>query len=106
MNTAIVYRNSEAAGKLAITKSGFYIFKYDDAWFLDPSKRSICLSLPKSVQEYRSKSLFTFFENLLAEGENRTIQYKGLNIQAGDFFSLLLATAGSNTIGAVTTRPL
>jgi serine/threonine-protein kinase HipA len=104
MKTAVVYRNGLPVGKLAITKSNFYIFRYDDAYFLDAAKRSICLSLPKSVQEYRSQTLFPFFQNLLAEGQNLTMQYHQNRIEIGDYFSLLLATAGSNTIGTVTVR--
>jgi serine/threonine-protein kinase HipA len=104
MRVAIVYRNGQTAGKLAITNANFYIFRYDDSYFLDASKRSICLSLPKNVQEYRSKTLFPFFQNLMTEGENRTLQYNEHQIPIDDFFSLLLATAGSNTIGAVTLR--
>ena len=106
MKTAVVYRNGVPAGKLAITKSNFYIFRYDDSYFLDDTKRSICLSLPKSVQEYRSQTLFPFFQNLMAEGENRMMQHHQHRIAIGDYFSLLLATAGSNTIGTVTLRSL
>jgi HipA-like protein len=40
----------------------------------------------------------------LSEGENRDIQSATLKIDGRDLFSLLLATASRETIGAVTVR--
>jgi HipA-like protein len=106
MKEALVYRNNVLAGKLTLSNDRVYTFRYDDAYFLDNTKRSISLTLPKSKQEYSSKSLFPFFFNMLSEGVNKRLQCRQLRIDENDHFSLLLATAGTDTIGAVTVKPV
>ncbi|HYC87060.1 MAG TPA: HipA N-terminal domain-containing protein [Chryseosolibacter sp.] len=104
MKDAIVYRNNQPAGRLILTDDGTYLFRYDDAYFLDPTKPAISLTLPKKKQEYESKFLFPFFFNMLSEGDNKKLQCRQLQIDENDNFSLLLATAESDTIGAVTVK--
>lgn len=104
MKEAIVYRNNEPAGRLTQTDSGSYIFRYEDAYFRDPSKKSVSLTLSKKNQEYKCDTLFPFFSNMLSEGANRTLQSRQLQIDEEDEFSLLLATAAVDTIGAVTIK--
>jgi HipA-like protein len=106
MKQAIVYRNNEPAGRLVLTDSGVYIFRYDDEYYRDPSRPSVSLTLSKKNQEYRSKILFPFFFNMLSEGVNKRLQCRQLQIDENDYFSLLLATAGTDTIGAVTIRSI
>ena len=43
---------------------------------------------------------------MLSEGENRKLQSQLLHIDADDDFSILLATAQYDTIGAVTIKPI
>jgi len=50
--------------------------------------------------------LFSFFFNMLSEGENRQIQSQLLHIDVEDDFGILLATAQTDTIGAVTVKPI
>jgi len=50
--------------------------------------------------------LFAFFFNMLSEGENRQVQSQILRIDADDDFGILLATAQTDTIGAVTIKPI
>src|SRR5687767_15725328 len=104
MKEAIVYRNNEPAGRLKLANDGTYVFRYDDAYFFDTKKPSISLTLPKKKQEYESKILFPFFFNMLSEGVNKRLQCRQLQIDESDNFSLLLATAGTDTIGAVTVK--
>lgn len=104
MKEAIVYRNQEPAGRLTQTDSGGYVFKYDDAYFQNPSKKSVSLTLSKKNREYRSETLFPFFSNMLSEGVNRRLQCRQLQIDENDDFSLLLATGETDTIGAVTIK--
>lgn len=106
MRAARVYRNGELAGMLIQNSPRSYEFKYYDRWFADPSKPAISLTLPKSQQEYRSEFLFPFFFNMLAEGVNRQLQSRQLQLDELDHFGLLLETARSNTIGAVTLEPV
>ncbi len=103
MPTALVYRNNELAGKLTQAE-GEYIFQYADSYFLDSTKRPISLTLPKTQQEYRSKIFFPFFFNMLAEGVNKRLQCRQLQIDESDFFSLLTHTAGEDTIGCITVK--
>ncbi len=104
MRTAHVYWNRQFAGTLVEQERHHYIFQYDDRWFLDISKPSIALSLPKTQQTYHSAYLFPFFYNLLSEGANRKLQCRQLKIDENDSFGLLLQTAMDDTIGAVTVR--
>ena len=103
MRTALVYRNNNLAGKL-IEVDGEYIFQYDDEYFIDSSKKSISLTLPKSQKEYRSKIFFPFFFNMLAEGENKKLQCRQLQIDENDYFTLLTKTVGEDSIGSITIK--
>ncbi|MGH9821141.1 MAG: HipA N-terminal domain-containing protein [Pyrinomonadaceae bacterium] len=105
MRKGNVYRNNELLGTLIEENRNSYIFRYDDDWFLDPSKPPVSLTLPKVRQEYRSEILFPFFFNMLSEGVNRQLQNRQLKIDERDNFGLLLATAQYDTIGAITVRP-
>ncbi|MBX2966604.1 MAG: HipA N-terminal domain-containing protein [Cyclobacteriaceae bacterium] len=105
MKEALVYTNGELAGRLTFTDEKEYVFRYDDNYFLS-SKPGISLTLSKNAQEYRSKVLFPFFFNMLAEGVNRKLQCRQLQVDENDSFSLLLNTAGADTIGAITVKPL
>lgn len=103
--TAEIFNNGLLAGTLQKNDQG-YVFRYDDQYFTDPSQHAISLSLPKTQQEFHSKTLFPFFYGLLSEGVNRQTQCRLLRIDENDHFSLLLATAGSDTIGSVTVKGL
>lgn len=43
---------------------------------------------------------------MLSEGENRAMQAAHHHLDADDDFGILLATAGVDTIGAVTVQPI
>jgi len=104
MRIAKVYMNKIAAGVLTENNDGTYTFCYDDAYFSNPDYSSICLSLPKTNQEYRSKTFFPFFFNMLSEGSNKRVQTRMFKIDEDDAFGLLLATAHTDTIGAITIK--
>jgi len=106
MSKAGVYNNGILAGILEKKASDIYIFTYDEAYFIDSGKPGICLSLPKSQKEYKSKELFSFFYGLLAEGINKDIQCRVLKIDDEDDFTRLIKTAGGDTIGAITVKEL
>lgn len=105
MIQACVYRNEEEVGILFKNDNGTFTFRYHDVYFANPDKKSICLTLSKQQQEYTNETLFPFFSNLLAEGVNRRLQCKHLQIDENDSFGLLLATACKDTVGAVTVKP-
>ncbi len=105
MRKANVFYNGIPAGELTEVSPNDYVFRYDDAYFGDPKQPAISLTLPKKQQEYRSEQLFPYFYNLLSEGTNRALQARLLKIDENDNFGLILATAGTDTIGAITLKP-
>ena len=102
MRKANVYRNGELVGVLTQLSPNNYEFRYDDNWFANGELPAISLTMPKSKQVYKSEYLFPFFFNMLSEGANRQLQTRHLKIDEKDYFGLLLATAKTDTIGAIT----
>lgn len=103
---AAIYNNGVLAGTLEKTDRRQYVFRYDDHYFSNSERMAISLSLPKTQQEYRSRFLFSFFYGLLSEGVNKQTQCRLLRIDENDHFSLLLATAQSDTIGSITVKDI
>ena len=106
MREAVIYRSGNLAGVLTEGNSQEYVFRYDDSYFNDSSKPAISLTMPKAQQVFLSKFLFPFFYNMLSEGVNRKLQCTQLKIDETDDFGLLLATAGVDTIGAITIQAM
>lgn len=46
------------------------------------------------------------FFNMTSEGDNRMIQSRNLRIDENDDFGILSATGHTDTIGAITVRPV
>jgi serine/threonine-protein kinase HipA len=106
MRKVAVYCNGTLAGILSEENRIGYVFRYDDAYFLDSAKYPISLTLPKTQQEYWSEVIFPFFSNMIAEGVNLEIQSRYLKIDKKDVLRLLAATATCDTIGSVTVKPI
>ncbi len=102
MRTAKVYMNKIAAGVLTENNDGSFVFRYDEDYLSNSAYSSISLTLPKTWQEYYSKTLFPFFANMLSEGVNRRVQANKFKIDEEDSFGLLMTTAQSDVIGAIT----
>ena len=102
MRQAKILYKGEAAGILIQHNDGSFTFRYSDLWMADAGKLSISLTLPKTVQEYRSVHLFPFFFNMLPEGSNKQVVCGQMRIDSNDYFGLLMATAQHDTIGAIT----
>ena len=102
----IVFYKKEPAAELYQLDDGTFVFRYLDTWFYDERKPAISLTLPIKQQEYRSESLFPFFFNMLPEGSNKQSVCFQNRIDDEDAFGLLLATATSDTIGAVTIQKI
>jgi serine/threonine-protein kinase HipA len=105
MRKAKVYRNGLLVGELVEHDRKQYTFTYDEAWFNDPEKPAVSLTLPKTQRAYENEYLFPFFFNMLSEGVNKRLQSNLLRIDENDHFGLLLATAQFDTIGAITVKP-
>jgi serine/threonine-protein kinase HipA len=83
-----------------------YSFRYTNAYYGDPVKPAISLTLPKTQREYKADHLFPFFFNLLSEGVNRKLQSRIHKLDEDDDFGLMAATARYDTIGAITVKPV
>jgi len=97
----VLYKGQEA-GVLMQHDNGSFTFKYAGSWISNDSKPAISLTLPKSQQEYHSEFLFPFFYNMLPEGSNKQVVCKLNRLDIDDYFGLLLTTAKSDNIGAIT----
>lgn len=100
-----VYNNGLLAGYLEKTGNG-YLFTYTNNYYGNKDNPAISLTLSKTQQQYESDNLFAFFQGLLAEGVNKDIQCRLLKIDENDDFTRLLQTAGDDTIGAITVKPV
>lgn len=106
MRKCKVYVNGVAAGVLAENDNPReYVFKYEKDYLLT-NQHPVCLAMPLREEEYRSKTLFPYFFNLLSEGENRAVQSWLHHVDKDDDFGILLATAQYDTVGAVTVKPI
>jgi len=106
MRAAKVFMNKMQAGVLTENKDGSFSFRYDDAYFSSPVCSSISPTLPKTQLEHHSETFFPFFFNMLSEGSNKRVQTRMFKIDEDDAFGLLLATAHTDTIGAVTIKKI
>ena len=102
MRQCKVYVNGTEAGLLTEEDGGRYSFSYSEGY----AGRAVCLAMPVRSEAYTSGHLFPFFFNMLSEGANRKMQSQLLHIDENDDFGILLATAQTDTIGAVTIKPM
>lgn len=102
MRQGKVYVNGTESGILQEDDSGRYTFSYND----DYRGRPVCLTMPLRSEAYESDYLFPFFFNMLSEGANRKLQSQLLHIDETDDFDILPANAQTDTIGAVTIKPI
>ncbi len=105
MRTAQVLYNGKLAGILS-KAAGVYRFVYDKNYLATSGSRPISLTMPFQEAPYESDVLFPVLVNMLSEGDNKAIQNLLLKIDEKDYFSLLLATAMSETIGALTIKEI
>ena len=101
MRQAKILYKDEQAGVLTQHDDGLFTFSYNETWMADSNKPAISLTLPKTGQEFHSEFLFPFFFNMLPEGSNKQLVCKFNRIDETDYFSLLMTTAKSDSIGAV-----
>lgn len=94
------------AGELTETDQRDYTFDYDETYLLNDNYPAVSLTLPKKTAHFHSKKLFSFFFNMLSEGENRKRQSELLHIDEDDDFGILLETAQYDTPGCVTIEPM
>ena len=106
MRSCEIYIHGIKAGILTEDDNREFIFFYDRTYLLSAKARPASLTLPLREEPYHSPFLFPAFSNILSEGENRQIQSQLLHIDAEDDFGIMLATCQSDTIGAITVKPV
>lgn len=99
----VMYKD-EKAGDLTQNDDGSFTFEYDEKWVKNIFKPSISLNLPKRHEPYKSQYLFSLFYNMLPEGSNRHVVCKYNKIDTEDYFSILMATAEFDNIGAISVK--
>ncbi len=101
MRKARILYKDEEAGVLTQQDDGSYTFRYHDAWMTDNNKPAISLTMPKAERAFYSKSLFSFFYNMLPEGSNKQVVCKYNRLDPADDFGLLITSAKYDSIGAI-----
>lgn len=100
--TAYVYVRNNFAGVLSETDDG-YSFKYDDDYLHGEKPLAVSLTLPLKEEEYKSKTLFSFFDGLIPEGWLLKVVTDNWKIDSKDRFGVLLV-ACKDGIGNVSIR--
>lgn len=99
---AYIYVRNVFAGVLSETDYG-YSFIYDKAYLEKEDATAVSLTLPLSKSEYKSKTLFPFFDGLIPEGWLLDIVTHNWKISPSDRFGVLLV-ACKDAIGNVSVR--
>lgn len=106
MRRCEIYLHGIRCGVLAENDRKEFSFVYDQAYLLSDGAEPVSLTLPLQSEPFVSPYLFPTFANMLSEGENRQVQSQLLRIDPKDDFGILLATCQTDTIGAVTVKPI
>ncbi len=99
---AYVYVCNTFAGELCETDEG-YSFSYDRGYLEREDARAVSLTLPLSKNEYKSKTLFSFFDGLIPEGWLLEVVSRNWKLDVRDRFGLLLV-ACKDAIGNVSIK--
>ena len=99
---AYVYVRNIYAGIIKETDEG-YTFAYDPEYLQMKDATHVSLTLPLQEEEYKSKTLFSFFDGLIPEGWLLNIVSENWKISHDDRFDLLLV-ACKDPIGNVTIK--
>ena len=101
-----VLRNGVAVGVLEKEAEDKYLFVYHDEYIDNEDSYPISVTLPKQKEPFVSDYLFSFFSNLLSEGNMKKLQCRTLKIDEDDEFTRLMKTATHDTIGSVVVREI
>jgi len=102
MTKARVLRNNIEVGFLQKEDDGSYTFFYTQEYLDSQDSKRIAFNFPLQAEPFYSEHLFSFFFNMLSEGNLKKVQCRNMRIDEDDSFTRLLKTAKDDTIGAVT----
>lgn len=100
---AQVFYDARYAGELRELDQGGFKFIYDSDYLI--SGTPLAYRLPLQKEPFVATELFSFFDNLVAEGWMREAQSVDEHLDDNDSFGLLLQN-GKDLVGAVTVRAL
>ena len=102
MRQAEIYYKTMKAGVLTEVDDDedVYHFKYDEEYLKSAEAEPVCLTMPLRKEEYRSQSLFPFFDGLIPEGWILDVALRNTDISILDRMGLLLLCC-KDCIGAV-----
>lgn len=106
MRQCEIFLHGIRCGVLTENEDRTFSFVYDKAYLIGEGAEPVSLTLPLQSEAHTSPFLFPAFANMLSEGENRQIQSQLLRIDPEDDFGILLATCQTDTIGAITAKPI
>ncbi|MEZ4705453.1 MAG: HipA N-terminal domain-containing protein [Bdellovibrionota bacterium] len=99
MRSGKVFVSNQFAGRIYESDEGF-IFAYDQNYLRIENATPVSLTMPLQSDEYKSKTMFPFFDGLIPEGWLLSITQKHWKIQSNDRMALLL-TVCRDCIGNV-----
>jgi HipA-like protein len=102
-DTGEVFCKDILAGELKRDSDG-YVFSYNKDYFNNHEMPSVSLTIPKTKRIHHSEILFPFFFGLLSEGSNKEMQCRVLKLDEKNYFTRLLRTAHTDTIGGITVK--
>lgn len=95
---------SRLAGHIWQDEEGYH-FAYLTAYLQSAAPEPVSLTLPLTGEEYRSATIFPFFDGLIPEGWLLDIAEHTWKLNPRDRMGLLLACC-NDCIGAVSIRPI
>lgn len=98
-----VWWDGAIVGTLRLDPHGDMTFRYAQEW-LDASRPSLSISLPKRVEPFKRRETRAFFAGLLPEEAQRRAVARALGISQGNDFRLLDALGG-DVAGALSLWP-
>jgi len=105
MQKGNVYRNDILVGIIS-KEDKQYKYVYHSGYLNYLDALPISVNLPIQKEPFNSTTLFSFFANMLAEGNIKDIQCRELKIDENDHFTRLLKTTANNTIGSITVEEI
>ena len=99
---ANVYVRERKAGVICETDYG-YSFCYDPEYLESSDPLAVSLTLPLTEKEYRSSTLFSFFDGLIPEGWLLDVAVRNWKLDRRDRFGLLMVCC-EDCIGDVSVR--
>jgi serine/threonine-protein kinase HipA len=106
MRQCEIYLHGIRCGLLTEDDNRTFTFTYDKAYLIGDNAEPVSLTLTLQSEPHTCPYLFPAFVNMLSEGENRQVQSQLWRIDPDDDFGILLATCGTDTIGAITVKPI